>query len=260
MNNNEITAILNCYRRPWSFEEQYNSIQNQTIKPKDILVWKNYYSDTANSFSKDVLNLCKVADCNSNFGVWSRFAYALNAKTKYICVFDDDTIPGSRWFENCLQTINAVDGLLGARGVISLINSNNITNNIETNSAISNAATSSIYPVAPWGYNTENITKVDFVGHCWFFERDWLQAYWRELPPPEYFSAGEDIHFSYTLQKYLNKNTYVPAQPRNDTSLWGSIKAIQYGDGPEATSNFCSPEINKYFKHVVTNGFKLLNG
>ena len=41
---------------------------------------------------------------NYNYGVWARFAYALNARTDYVCVLDDDTIPGNRWLGNCLNT------------------------------------------------------------------------------------------------------------------------------------------------------------
>ena len=51
-------------------------------------------------------------------GVWARFAYALNAKTEYIAMFDDDTIPGPLWFENCLNTMKRHEGLLGTIGLV----------------------------------------------------------------------------------------------------------------------------------------------
>ena len=68
-------------------------------------------------FPKDVIENCTSAFCNKNLGVWARFAYAINADTEYICVFDDDTIPGKKWFENCLETMKTHRGLLGCRGV-----------------------------------------------------------------------------------------------------------------------------------------------
>jgi len=239
----EITALINCYRRPWTLKEQFESIQNQTVKPTETLIWQNYHPDGVGKFDTSVLDQGKTAISNANFGVWSRFVYALNARTKYICIFDDDTIPGNRWFENCLETIKLADGLLGVRG---LIYANQHTTNGQQD-------------ISPWCGTTEQTTRVDIVGHGWFFEREWLQAYWSEIPPIEYFSAGEDIHFSYMLQKVLGKNTYVPAQPASDTSLWGSLKAREYGCGAEATSSYCCNEIQQYLSHAVKNGFKTIN-
>ena len=37
-----ISIVLNCYRRTRWFAEQLNAIKNQSIKPIEILVWKNY--------------------------------------------------------------------------------------------------------------------------------------------------------------------------------------------------------------------------
>jgi hypothetical protein len=242
----DITAIINCYRRPWTFTEQFESIKKQTIAPKEILIWSNYHPDTHGKFDPSVFSQAKAAVCNANFGVWCRFAYALNAKTKYICIFDDDTIPGTKWFENCLENIKQYDGLLGARG---LIYANQHSTGINDSAG----------DISPWCFTTETTKRVDIVGHAWFFEREWLQAYWRELPPLEYFSAGEDMHFSYTLQKYLSKNTYVPAQPKDNTELWGSLKAREYGCGPTATSSYCCDEIQKYFAYLVSKGFRTIN-
>ena len=66
--------------------------------------------------------------------------------------------------------------------------------------------------------------KVDIVGHSWFFRREWLSTYFAELQPIDGFSFfGEDIHFSYTLQKYCSIPTYVPPHPSNDWQQWGSV-------------------------------------
>jgi hypothetical protein len=43
---------------------------------------------------------------------------ALLANTEYVCIFDDDTIPGKRWFENYLSTIKQYNGLLGTVDVL----------------------------------------------------------------------------------------------------------------------------------------------
>jgi hypothetical protein len=67
------------------------------------------------------------------------------------------------------------------------------------------------------------------VGHSWFFKKEWLSDYWRELPDPKYDICGEDMHFSYMLQKYKNLPTFVPPHPKDDMEMWGSIKGSEYG-------------------------------
>jgi hypothetical protein len=48
----------------------------------------------------------------------------------------------------------------------------------------------------------------------------------RELPDPKYNTCGEDMHFSYMLQKYAGIPTIVPPHPKSDKSLWGSTKGL----------------------------------
>lgn len=237
-----ISVVINGYRRPNTLNEQYDSIINQTIKPSEVLFWKNHHTE-GYGFDSDIINRCKSSISNYNFGVWSRFSYALNCKSKYVCIFDDDTIPGSRWFENCLNTLETHYGLLGDRGIV-----------FEgdywdpRNKGYSGRETRNLEPV-----------RVDIVGHAWFFERDWLAAYWSELPPPNMTLAGEDMHFSYMLQKRLGLNTYVPPHPE-DMSLWGSIKGSELGGDQKATSG--NPEsqdqMRFYLNHIISNGFKLI--
>jgi hypothetical protein len=197
-----ITVVLNGYKRARHFKTQLDAIKNQTIKPKEILLWQNYGEE----FDKNLVSETTHASCNKNLGVWARFAFALNAKTEYICVFDDDTIPGTKWLENCYNTIQKHDGLLGTIGVNFL-------------------SKNSYQPIERFGWANpnENVVKVDIVGHAWFFRREWLSTFWRELPDVNQPTiVGEDIHFSYTLKKYLDKNTYVPPHPVNDVEMWGS--------------------------------------
>jgi len=221
MQNNPdgITVIMNGYKRPW-LQEQLNAINNQSVKPKEILLWYNFPGD-GHLINMEVSQKCKTAICNHNFGVWARFAFALNAKYKYVCVFDDDTIPGKRWLENCLNESNKQQGLYGTRG-------------------IRYGSKQTYYgPNTIFGWSTPNCraitnnetVEVDIVGHSWFFEKNFLSSYWRELPDPEYIFCGEDMHFSYAIQKYLGLKTYVPPHPANDMDLWGSIKGEEYGGG-----------------------------
>lgn len=236
----EITAILNGYKRPQFLKEQVEAIQNQTIKPKEIMLWQN----NSEGFDKELIDTLTTASSNKNLGVWARFAFALNAKTEYICVFDDDTIPGDMWFENCLETMKTHEGLLGTVGLIY-------------------DTPNSYRPNTRFGWtdiNNPETIRVDIVGHAWFFKREWLSTYWRELPPVNLTTVGEDMHFSAMLQKYLNLNTYVPPHPPENKRLWGSLKGWEMGTEKNALS-FDHNNINlmnEYHKDLLSKGFKLV--
>ncbi len=238
--NKDITVILNGYKRPQFLKEQVDSIFNQTIKPSEIMFWQNGIND----FDENIKNNLTSIVSNTNLGVWARFALALNAKTEYICIFDDDTIPGDMWFENCLETMKTHEGLLGTIGLIY-------------------DTPNSYRPNTRFGWadiNNPETIMVDIVGHCWFFKRDWLSAYWRELPPIGLTTVGEDMHFSYTIQKYLGLNTYVPPHPEDNKRLWGSLKGWEMGTEKNALSfnNNNLTLMDNYHKDLISKGFKLI--
>ena len=241
-NKKEVTVILNTYKRLTNLPKQFEALNSQTVKPTAIFIWHNQGDE---EFPKEFLTKALVSQNNFNYGVWARFAFALNARTEYICIFDDDTIPGKKWLENCLSTMKKHEGLLGTRGLKFRSKSRYTPNN-------------------DYGWNnpSHETEKVDIVGHSWFFKREWLETFWRELPPKDFSSiAGEDIHFSYTLQKYLGLNTYVPPHPPNDFDLWGSQPklASALGNDIEAISMKDDSIIrfNKALKYYTKKGFKL---
>ena len=237
-----ITVILNSYKRLNYLSDQLIAINSQSVKPSEIILWHNESSE------KNILNLdpnIKYIYSSYNFGVWARFAAALNSKNDYICVFDDDTIPGVNWLKNCLETIQKKNGLLGTRGV--------------------RFASSKKYMVGEeFGWNNPNneIKHVDIVGHSWFFKREWLSYFWRDLPDFNQFNlVGEDIHFSYVLQKYLGLKTYVPPHPINDKTMWGSKKQIAMELGPDVNAisqnSHNINEMNKCYLNYLKKGFKI---
>ena len=234
-----VTVILNGYKRPQFLEEQINAIKNQTIHIDEIMLWQNESS----GFDINITNTLVTTVSNTNFGVWARFAHALNAKNDYICILDDDTIPGKQWIENCLNTIKTYNGLLGTIGLI-YDNKNNYLPN---------------YRIG-WDNPNENTEQVDIVGHAWFFRKEWLTTYWRELPLKGYNTVGEDMHFSYTLQKYLGINTFVPPHPKDNKEMWGSTKGWEMGREENGISLNHSNTIkmDDYYKYLISKGFKTL--
>lgn len=235
-----IAVILNAFKRTEYLEHQLIAIENQTIKPSKIYVWQN----SGGKIQEHLKTRFTLIECSENLGVWARFAFALNVDEEYICVFDDDTIPGNRWFENCLNTLNKYNGLLGARGLRFL-------------------SSKRYHPFISFGWSDpkEETVQVDIVGHAWFFKKEYLAYFWSELPAKDASKiAGEDIHFSYMLQKY-GLNTYVPPHPINDKSLWGSLP--EYGNKIGKDENAISSDqmaLSRFdvaLQYYTSKGFKL---
>jgi hypothetical protein len=252
-----ITVILNGYKRGNQLNEQLEALEKQTLKPNEILIW--YNNPGTEELNYEVGTKVPVAYCNYNFGVWARFAFAFNAQNPYICIFDDDTIPGSRWLENCMNTMKTHEGLLGTIGLLY-------------QNPLPPEQSSYYEPYKRYGWHpsghSDQPIQVDLVGHSWFFKKEWLSYMWREIPHPKYNTCGEDMHFSYMLQKYANIPTYVPPHPANDSSMWGSLKGAEYGSDQNSLweTNQLSNEgvpfkqlMNEYFHEQRKKGWKLIN-
>jgi hypothetical protein len=242
-----ITAIINIFRRTYSLENQIKAIREQSIPPKSIIIWNNGNREVdLTKYKND--NFFKVFDCNYNSGVWSRFLISQLADTEYICIFDDDTIPGKNWFKNCMDSMNQKEALYGTIGVIF-----RDSNTYETLRRYGWDSTNN-------GNNEESM-PVDIVGHSWFFKKDWMCYFNREPPKVnEEFSVGEDINFSLMLQKYANIPTYVPPHPSYDISLFGSIPktAWEYGCDGNSGSNQKGSTFDIVFEKALNNGFRIL--
>jgi len=237
-----IGCILTVYRRPNNLAAQLAAVQQQTVRPKSILIWHNA-GDVL--FTAPAGIPCVKAD--PNMGVWPRFLIGMELTTKYVCVFDDDTIPGPRWFENCLNTMKTHRGVLGTVGV---------TFKHETRQGV--------YKGDSWtrvGWPTPNreVVEVDIVGHSWFFEREWLRAFAAE-PRCGYSTCGEDYHMSVAVQKQLGLKTYVPPHPPDNKDMWGSLKGVELGTDSVALYRSELETRKKAQTHAtyVANGWKPL--
>lgn len=216
-----ISVVLNGYRRRHNLTAQLTALKQQSVLPNEVMLWHNAPVDAGTNYIDYGLSSEAVtAFCTHNLGVWARFTYALNAVSTYVCVLDDDTIPGRRWLENCLQTMSTHPGMLGTVG-------------LEYVDPLPPAQSHYYEPCIRHGWpdagNNEHVVEVDFVGHAWFFRREWLAHMFREPLEPRYRLCGEDIHFSHMLQKYGGIRTYVPPHPRNDMTLWGSTNGYNLG-------------------------------
>ena len=241
--NIDLTIILSVYKRPWALETQYDSILSQSVKPKEIIISQNE-SDNF-KIPKHISDNCKVFSSNYNWGVWSRFSAAMNAKTGYIMILDDDTIPGHRWIENCQSTFNSRSdaGVLGTVGIV-----NQDLNYLN-------------YERVGWPEPNNLIEEVDFAGHAWCFPRELLIEFWKSASIGRHDLSGEDVNLSFAAQQ-LGLKTYVPPHPKDDMSLWGSQPdtAMQLGVDNNAISvNYHGSHFGQNLKDYKEKGFKYIN-
>jgi len=242
----DITVILNSYRRPYNLNMQIKAIKNQTVLPKETWLWVNDHEDNQ-GFDYDDLGLDKIFKNDFNWKFYGRFAAALLADTEYIAIFDDDTVPGTKWFENCLNTMGTHEGILGSAGI--LLNDKFYVK----------------HDRCGWPTQNKETTRVDLVGHAWFFKREWLQYLWKEKPPT--WDNGEDIQFAYSVQKYGGIQTYCPPHPPEDTQMHGSIMGNELGIDNKATSTNSNVSHQQFFserdmcvQHGLKNGWETVRG
>ena len=120
---NTISVILTAWQRPQYLEEQVNAVLENSIKPLEVVLWYNQPPKKLGLFERKQLakfknsqNIKKIF-CDHNFGIIPRFTLASCMEGEYVCIFDDDTIPGKRWFENCLNYVDEQRAMMGTIGL-----------------------------------------------------------------------------------------------------------------------------------------------
>lgn len=245
---NKITVILNAYKRLHYLKEQIEAFENQTV-PCDI--WIDYTVPEG----EQTYNLQSVAPTakittrvNQNLYHFGRFFYALNSNTEYVFICDDDILPGRDYLKHCIETINTVGNCVvtgyGLR----------FDRNIPEYKAVEKYGW---HNIATGGLDTP--TQVDMGGHSWFMKRESLNFILREMPLS--FKNGEDLHFSYMLNKYSDIPIIVPTHKLTEPNTWSCDydKGMKRGNDNNAT--FRRPDHtslrNKAVQHYLNNGWKL---
>lgn len=230
-----ISVLLTTHKRLQYLPQQLAAIRAQTIAPERVMIWHDGPLPAPKTSAPIVAS-------SHNLGVWPRFLFCMDFDTEYVCVFDDDTIPGPRWLENCVATMARHEGLIGTAGIIFP------------------QGTRKNRQMYGWRVPGDEARRVDIIGHSWFFRRDWLRYYALEPRPKGIKTAGEDYHFSVSLQKHLGLNSYVAPHPAHDRSLWGSTEAMRYGNDRNALYRVHGEEEKKCIVHDFyrNGGWKLL--
>jgi hypothetical protein len=242
---NQISVVLNVYKRPHTLEQQISAIKKQSIPiaSENIHVWYNK-SGIAQNLPTD--KNIKTYVCNWNTKFWGRFTIPLFVTTPFVAMFDDDVMPGSDWFKNCLETIEnpETNGILGGSGVILKAAKYKPNGKVGWN-----------------GINNNETRRVDLVGHAWFFRQEWLKYLWYEKPYT--WDNGEDIMFSYLAQKYAGINTFVPPHPPNQTDLWSTWPRFSRKHGDDKNASYRKGTHygvrDRICKYCVKNGWDTVN-
>ena len=207
-----IGVILTVYKRS-HYQNQLYSILSQTISPKVIYIWRNE-SHVDVQIDRRILEIAErngteihhIHSKTKNFKFHGRFTIPLLIDTEYSVIFDDDTIPAPRWFENCLRALHKHNAIVGANGRIMVPAGTVEGDELGVGD----------------GAQVNEDTIVDFVGHCWFFKREWIHHMWSFYPNT--FENGEDIHFAASCSIRAGIRCVVPRQLPSELYAWGDTQ------------------------------------
>lgn len=243
----EVSVVLNLYKRPYALPLQLEAIKNQSLKPKEILLYQDgvFEGIEIPKECKEIFDSIEISQVNK--GVWERFRFAKKAKSPFVCVFDDDIIPGRDYLANCFYQMRQQEGLYGAIGIV-LQKPENYPNRD--------------FIRLGWANPNESRVEVDFVGHSWFFKKEWLDDLFAGTQTLQDFKiAGEDMGFSLALQRKGIK-TFVPPSPYKKPHLWGNNpqQEAYFVDDEVALFNTAGVRLkyNDAMNKIIKLGFKIL--
>lgn len=246
--DHEVSILLSIYKRPYSFEEQYAAILNQTYQNINIFVLATKVEDV--DIPDYILDMPETFYREHNLGVWDRFQVAMGLPGDYICIIDDDTIPGHEWINNCLDTYHQYPGVITTRGVRLNYGKDHLYPH------------PSSYEAHGWCNQNEEAEEVDIGCHSWFFNKNLLHHFWKHAPRKTPMNYGEDMHLSYVAQKIGGK-THVAPHPKNNMEMWGSNPRTghEYGSDKNAISwnNEANQGMNEYYNYLKKHqDFKII--
>lgn len=243
-----VSVVLTLFKRPEALKTQLDAVLNQSLKPKEVILFQDKAPIDVSVEEELLDRFDDVKIAKENVGVWGRFDFARTAKSRYVCLFDDDTIPGSRWLENCHYQSQLNKGVYGTNGVVI---KNYDGYPIDLHSFIN----------VGWKYPNSEIKEVDFVGHSWFLETKWLEYMFDNTEKYQKFKiAAEDMCVSVCCNKNGIK-TFVPPHPELNFALWGSLPEYGVSLGNNSASlyvNGNNENMNNAIKMLQDEGWKPL--
>lgn len=191
------SVIIGVYNGAQNVPRILGALRHQTKKPEKVFVW-------ANRIVGPLIGATTV-QTPDNLGCFARFSLVGVCQTEAVMVLDDDTVPGCKWAENCINVMEAHkrDVILGCRGII-----------------LKGPSYAPFKEAGLYGGNIHT-QECDLVGHSWFFMREHGHFMFDRMPV--LWSTGEDMHFS-AHAKMAGIRTYCPPHPKSNRDAWGSTE------------------------------------
>uniref|UniRef100_A0A7N0TYA9 Glycosyltransferase family protein 2 n=1 Tax=Kalanchoe fedtschenkoi TaxID=63787 RepID=A0A7N0TYA9_KALFE len=221
-NKPKVTVILNHFKRK-TLCAQLDSLLRQTLGFHHVWVLA-FGSPNANTLSRIVssYNDSRISFISSqyDFKYYGRFQMALQTESDLVYIVDDDMIPGTKM----LQILSHVAGtekyrnsVLGSIGRILPFRQKDFT--FPSYRKFRSKEAGLYLPDPAYDIIVDKIVQVDFLSSSWFLSAELIRTLFVEAPMT--FMTGEDLHLSYTLQKYRNAGSYVLPVDASDKETWG---------------------------------------
>jgi hypothetical protein len=247
----DLTVIINAYGKPEYLPLIWEAIQYQSRRPIETWIIQNDppMNDPAPlEFFNHLSDETRLIESDINFGCWQRFFLAaMYVKTKYVAIFDDDTMPGYEAMATVLGEMEKTPGIYGGVGV--------------TFKQVRWAAWN--YGLG-WQSGCNETTQVDYVGHLWVMETAWMRELFKHVPPMLFDSKrparewGEDMYVSFVAQK-LGIPTFVYPHGSKPNPRYSSLQGHQMNQHRNAMFLGNSAQNGEvYFNHFIANGWRLL--
>lgn len=248
-----VTTILTVFKRPDLLDIQIKRLQEQTISTDiwiDITVNEITNSDKVSEIINKYPNYRYNIHWNQNLYHIGRFYYAMNVQTDFVFILDDDQLPGKNYIKHCIDTQKKIgDSILTGYGVI-----------LNRNDGYYSNISYGWQSVGLREIENEIPMEVDMAGHSWFFPKRVTKYITYEDPPS--IKNGEDLHFSYTCQKYGNVPVFVASHMKNSPENWSSspTHSMSFGNDSVATWRLSNhqPLRHEAVRQYVSNGWKLV--
>jgi hypothetical protein len=254
----DLTVIINGYARPDYLPLIWEATQYQTRRPCETWIVQNNpegRSEVPVGFLEAMRRRqdTRLIDSSHglNHGCWFRFLLAaLYCRTKFVAIYDDDTLSGRMALETAIEDLQARPGIYGGRGI--------------TFRLAEGGPRFWDHDVHGWPVGTPVATQVDFVGHLWVTETAWLRRLFKHLPDRLFDSdepgreCGEDMYLSFIAQR-AGLPTLVFRHGADCNPRWSSIQAYEMGFHSQAMSSTGGLRHgDEYLRRLVESGWRLL--
>src|SRR6056300_33310 len=204
-----ITTVLTVTDRLEYLQSQLESIKNQTVSSEIFIHWNN---DT--EYELEYPSVI-YRNQHKSTPLYSRFINSINITTPYVFICDDDTLPGKKYLEKCLEFSKNKD--------VCIVSCGMNFNEGETKYNVNKRIRQSEFLKVP--------TQVNMGGQGYFLKTELLRKYCNYKTHSTL--SGEDIHLGFVCYKE-NIPIYVLDKDENDKDTWQDLTLGKRGDDEKA--------------------------